>query len=64
MVCSASPMGMTADDRLPLDPDALDPSMYVGDVIAGHGITPFVKAAQAAGCRPQEVDRWSRQCRS
>ncbi len=25
--------------------------MFVGDVIAGHGVTPFVAAAHAAGCR-------------
>jgi shikimate dehydrogenase len=25
--------------------------MFVGDVIAGHGVTPFLAAAQAAGCR-------------
>ena len=23
----------------------------VGDVIAGHGLTPFLAAAEAAGCR-------------
>ncbi len=25
--------------------------MFVGDVIAGHGMTPFVAAAHTAGCR-------------
>jgi shikimate dehydrogenase len=25
--------------------------MFVGDVIAGHGTTPFIAAAQAAGCK-------------
>jgi shikimate 5-dehydrogenase len=29
----------------------LTPSMFVGDVIAGHGVTPFLEAAEAAGCR-------------
>ena len=24
--------------------------MFVGDVIAGHGLTPFLEAAQSAGC--------------
>jgi shikimate dehydrogenase len=24
--------------------------MFVGDVIAGHGLTPFLAAAEAAGC--------------
>ena len=26
-------------------------AMFVGDVIAGHGVTPFLEAAEAAGCR-------------
>jgi shikimate 5-dehydrogenase len=26
-------------------------SMFVGDVIAGHGVTPLLKAAQSAGCK-------------
>jgi hypothetical protein len=26
------------------------PTMFVGDVIAGHGVTPFLQAAQMAGC--------------
>ena len=25
--------------------------MFVGDVVAGHGVTPFLQAAQAAGCK-------------
>jgi len=29
----------------------LTSSMFVGDVIAGHGVTPFIEAAQAAGCK-------------
>jgi shikimate dehydrogenase len=50
MVCNATPMGMAADDPLPIKADALTASMFVGDVIAGHGVTPFLKAAQDAGC--------------
>ena len=34
-----------------VDPALLTPSMFVGDVIAGHGVTPFLAAARAAGCR-------------
>jgi shikimate 5-dehydrogenase len=51
MVFNATPMGMAEDDPLPLDPEALTSSMFVGDVIAGHGVTPLVKAAKAAGCQ-------------
>ena len=29
----------------------LTSSMFVGDVIAGHGMTPFLEAAEAAGCK-------------
>ena len=25
--------------------------MFVGDVIAGHGATPFLQAAESAGCK-------------
>lgn len=31
--------------------------MFVGDVIAGHGLTPFLKAAQAAGCKTADGDQ-------
>jgi shikimate dehydrogenase len=51
MVCNATPLGMNEDDPLPVDGDLLTSSMFVGDVIAGHGLTPFLAAAEAAGCR-------------
>ena len=51
MVCNATPLGMNDDDPLPLDGDLLTSAMFVGDVIAGHGLTPFLAAAEAAGCR-------------
>jgi shikimate dehydrogenase len=51
LVCNATPLGMDDGDPLPIDPALLTPSMFVGDVIAGHGVTPFLAAAQAAGCR-------------
>ena len=25
--------------------------MFVGDVIAGHGVTPLLEAAESAGCK-------------
>ena len=49
LVCNASPLGMEDDDPLPVDAALLNSSMFVGDVIAGHGVTPFLQAAQAAG---------------
>jgi shikimate dehydrogenase len=51
MVCNATPMGMEDGDPLPVGANLLASSMFVGDVIAGHGVTPFLKAAQAAGCK-------------
>jgi len=51
MVCNATPMGMSHDDPLPVAANLLAPSMFVGDVIAGHGVTPLLQAAQAAGCK-------------
>ncbi len=51
MVVNATPMGMAPDDPLPVSAHLLNSSMFVGDVVAGHGMTPFLQAAQAAGCR-------------
>lgn len=51
LVANATPLGMGDDDPLPLDPVLLGSAMFVGDVIAGHGLTPFLAAAQAAGCQ-------------
>jgi shikimate dehydrogenase len=38
-------------DPLPVAAHLLASSMFVGNVIAGHGATSFLRAAQAAGCR-------------
>ncbi len=51
LVFNATPMGMEETDPLPVDPILLTSSMFVGDVISGHGTTPLIAAAQAAGCR-------------
>ncbi|MGF6571510.1 shikimate dehydrogenase [Paraburkholderia sp. GAS333] len=51
LVFNATPMGFADTDPLPVSADLLDSSMFVGDVIAGHGVTPFLKAAQSAGCK-------------
>jgi shikimate dehydrogenase len=57
MVCNATPMGMAAGDPLPIDARLLTSSMFVGDVIAGHGVTPFLQAAQEAGCKTANGDQ-------
>jgi shikimate dehydrogenase len=51
LVFNATPMGMEDGDPLPVDAALLTSSMFVGDVIAGHGVTPFIQAAMAAGCQ-------------
>jgi shikimate dehydrogenase len=51
LVCNATPMGMKENDPLPVDAALLRSSMFVGDVIAGHGLTPFLAAAESAGCK-------------
>jgi shikimate dehydrogenase len=57
MVCNASSAGMDDGDELPVAATLLAPSMFVGDVISGHGTTPFLRAAQAAGCRTASGDQ-------
>lgn len=56
LVCNATPMGMVEGDPLPLDPALLRDSMFVGDVVAGHGETALIKAAREAGCRTADGD--------
>jgi shikimate dehydrogenase len=51
LMFNATPLGMEAGDPPPIDPSLLNASMFVGDVIAGHGETPFLKAARDQGCK-------------
>ncbi len=51
LVFNATSMGMEPGDPAPIDLGLLDRSMFVGDVIAGHGTTPLVQAARSAGCK-------------
>jgi shikimate dehydrogenase len=57
MVCNATPLGMAEGDPLPLDAGLLTGAMFVGDVIAGHGLTPFLAAAEKAGCSTANGDQ-------
>lgn len=56
MVCNATPMGMSDSDPLPVEVGLLTSSMFVGDVIAGHGETALIRAAHAAGCKTANGD--------
>ncbi|MFQ8432234.1 shikimate dehydrogenase family protein [Amaricoccus sp. W119] len=57
MLCHATHLGMAEGDAMPIDPGLLDPSIFVGDVIAGHGVTPLIQAARDAGCRTATGDQ-------
>jgi shikimate dehydrogenase len=50
LVVNATPLGMEEGDRLPFDPDRLDPSTFVGEVVL-KGETPLVRAVTRRGCR-------------
>jgi shikimate dehydrogenase len=50
LVVNATPLGMEEGDRLPFDPDRLDPGTFVGEVVL-KGETPLVQAVARRGCR-------------
>ena len=56
VISNATPMGMAEGDLLPLDTAKLTSNMFVGDVVAGHGETPLIRAARNAGCRTADGD--------
>ncbi|WFU43335.1 shikimate dehydrogenase [Bradyrhizobium sp. CB82] len=51
LVANATPLGMKADDPLPLDVSKLNAGMFVGCVITNPAISPLVEAARRLGCR-------------
>jgi shikimate dehydrogenase len=53
LVVNATPMGMNAGDRLPLDASRLSADTFVGEVVMAQEVTAFLAAAQARGCRTQ-----------
>jgi shikimate dehydrogenase len=60
LVCNATPMGMEDGDPLPVDTELLSSSMFVGDVIAGHGVTHFSKLRRPPDARRPTADTWSK----
>jgi len=50
VVVNASPLGMRADDPLPIDVSRLAPTTFVGDVVTKPPLTPLIEAARARGC--------------
>jgi shikimate dehydrogenase len=53
LVVNATPLGMHAGDPLPMDVERISPETFVGEVVLKDEMTPFLKAAQARGCRYQ-----------
>ena len=54
VIVNATPMGLSQKDPLPVGAELLHSSMFVGDVIAGHGVTHLLKAAREAGCKTSD----------
>ena len=53
LVVNATPLGMKANDPLPMDVSRLSPKTFVGEVVLAAEVTPFLAAARARGCRTQ-----------
>lgn len=51
VIVNASPLGMRADDPLPVDVSRVPATTFVGDVVTKPPLTPFIEAARARGCR-------------
>jgi shikimate dehydrogenase len=54
VVVNATPLGMNADDALPLDVTRLQAGCLVGEVVMTQAVTPLLAAAQARGCLTQQ----------
>ena len=53
IVVNATPLGMRPGDPLPLDPERIDPTTLVGEVVMKVRETPLLAAARARGCETQ-----------
>ncbi len=53
LVVNATPLGMNADDPLPVDVARISPGTFVGEVVMKQEITPLLRAARALGCPTQ-----------
>jgi shikimate dehydrogenase len=54
VVINATPLGMNANDAMPVDPQRLEPGTIVVDIVNAPAPTPLLRAAQARGCRTQD----------
>jgi shikimate dehydrogenase len=53
LVVNATPLGMNADDPLPVDVARIAPGTFVGEVVMKQEITPLLRAARTLGCPTQ-----------
>jgi shikimate dehydrogenase len=53
IVVNATPLGMNADDPMPIDVGAIAPSTRVADVVMREELTPFLRAVRQHGCEIQ-----------
>jgi shikimate dehydrogenase len=53
IIVNATPLGMNANDVLPVDPERIDASAYVGDVVMADRETALLKLAREKGCTVQ-----------
>lgn len=53
IIVNATPLGMNADDPLPLDVTRIAPAAFVGEVVMKREITAFLAAAAQRGCQTQ-----------
>lgn len=53
IVVNATPLGMQPGDKLPVDPERIAPSSFVGEVVMREQFTPLLRAAMARGCAVQ-----------
>ena len=53
LIVNASPLGMRADDPMPLDLTGLTSDAIVADVVVSADLTPVLKAARGRGCHVQ-----------
>jgi len=54
VVINATPLGMKANDAMPIDPQRLESGAIVVDIINSTEPTPLLRAAQERGCRIQD----------
>ena len=54
VVINATPLGMKANDPMPVDPERLAPGAIVVDIVNAVEPTPLRRAAHARGCRTQD----------